>query len=94
MILNQYHRIVARWLDEMGIQWTEEYPAAQYSIDLFLNETRQAVELDGPYHNKVKDRIRDENLAKCCGISTVRIKVGTKKREALEAIFGKGYDNV
>ena len=92
--LNQYHRTVCRWLDELDVGYTEEYPVGQYTIDIYIPDMRLGVELDGPQHVKKKDIIRDHKIltAGMAVVQIVRIKVGTKKAEALSAIL-KDYAN-
>ena len=65
----------------------EEYGVDNYSLDIYLPEMNLGVEVDGPQHNKKKDRARDEKIMDKWGIPVVRIKVGTRKEEALEAIL-------
>lgn len=85
--LNYYHRIVTKWLDEFGVGYIEEYSVGQYSVDIYLPDTKVGVEVDGPQHNKRKDVIRDAAIERATGMRIVRIKVGTKKDRALARIF-------
>lgn len=66
----------------------EEYSVGKRSIDIYLSELNLGVEVDGPQHNRVKDELRDAEIWEHHGIPILRIKVGTRKEEALEAIFG------
>lgn len=85
--LNHYHRQVCKWLSELGIPYMEEYEAGQYSLDLYLPDLRRGVEIDGPQHSTREDGVRDELIFTVYGIQIVRVKVGTRKQEALEAIL-------
>ena len=89
--LNKYHRQVAEWLSELGVQYVEEYPVEKFSIDLYLPELNLGVELDGMYHRPKHDQARDELIRLFSGIPIIRIKVGTPKQKCLETIFGDNY---
>lgn len=84
--LNAYHRSVCDWLSALGVQYVEEYPLGPYSLDIFIADMQLDVELDGPWHSPRKDAVRDE-YTRGRGISVVRIKVGTRKEDCLEAIL-------
>ena len=86
--LNNYHRKVVDWISALGVRYMEEYPVGLYHIDIYLPELVLGVEVDGPQHNRKKDEIRDATILKEWEIPIVRIKVGTRKAEALEVIFG------
>ena len=85
--INIYHRKLVEWISALGILYMEEYEVGNYNLDIYLQELNLGVEVDGPQHNRKKDEIRDKNIMKNWGISIVRIKVGTRKAEALEAIL-------
>jgi very-short-patch-repair endonuclease len=92
--LNQYHRTVCRWLDEMDVGYVEEYPVGQYTIDIYLPDMKMGVEIDGPQHVKKEDIIRDHLIltTTLAGVDQiVRVKVGTKKELALRAILKEHY---
>lgn len=89
--LNYYHRQVCKWLDAFGIGYIEEYEVGQYSVDIYLPDTKMGVEIDGPQHNKRKDVIRDAAIERATGMQIVRIKVGTRKEKALASIFVKDH---
>ncbi len=91
--LNRYHRTVCGWLDEFGVGYREEYPVGQYSVDIYLPDTKVGVEIDGPQHNKRRDVIRDARIERHTGLKIVRIKVGTRKAKALAVIFEQHYAN-
>lgn len=86
-VINQYHRIVCRWLSELGVPYADEYPVGRWSLDIYLPDMRRGVEVDGPAHNKRKDAERDVAIQQEHGIEVVRIKVGTRKEEALAIMF-------
>lgn len=88
---NHYHVQVCRWLSELGIQYREEYPVGQYSIDIYIGELKRGVEVDGPSHGlrRKKDRQRDEEIFAAEGITMVRIPVGLDKEEALAIALGE-----
>ncbi len=89
--LNYYHRQVCKWLDDFGIGYIEEYAVGQYSVDIYLPDTKMGVEIDGPHHAMTKrtDMVRDAAIERATGMKIVRIKVGTRKDKALAAIFVK-----
>ena len=85
--INIYHRKLVDWISALGLLYTEEYGLDNYSLDIYLPEMNLGVEVDGPQHNRKRDRARDEIIMDKGGITIVRIKVGTRKAEALEAIL-------
>lgn len=86
--LNNYHRKVCEWLSELGIGYSEEYPVGKWSLDIYIGEMNLGVEIDGKgFHSPKKDKIRDDRILGEFAIPIVRIKVGTGKQEALDAIF-------
>ncbi len=89
--LNYYHRQVCKWLDDFGVGYIEEYEVGQYSVDIYLPDTKIGVEIDGPHHamTRRKDVIRDAEIERNTGMRIIRIKVGTRKDKALAAIFVK-----
>lgn len=91
--LNTYHRKVCGWLSDFGISYIEEYKVGQYSVDIYLPDSKMGVEIDGPQHDKIKDMLRDGEIERETGMMIIRIKVGTSKARCLGAIFGKDYTN-
>lgn len=90
--LNQYHRTVCRWLDELDVGYVEEYPVGQYNLDIYLPDMKVGVEIDGPQHVKKGDKIRDTRIILWSEIDRiVRVKVGTRKEFALRAILKEYY---
>lgn len=88
MPLNYYHRQVCVWLSELGISYVEEYPVGRYSLDIYLPDMRRGVEIDGPGHNKKRDRQRDLTIVADETVDElVRIKVGTRKAKALKVML-------
>ncbi len=63
----------------------------RWHLDIYMKEMNLGVEVDGPQHNRKKDKIRDAAILEEFGIPIVRIKVGTRKAEALEAILEYGH---
>lgn len=86
-VLNHYHAQVCKWLSELGIPYMEEYPVGPYSLDIYVADLNRGVEIDGPYHNKKRDKVRDANILEIEGIEVVRVKVGTGKEQALGIIL-------
>lgn len=86
--INSYHRQVLRWLSEAGVPYAEEYPAGPYSIDIYLPDLRRGIELDGPWHSPARDVERDRLIFDWFEIPIVRIKVGTRKEQCMEAMLG------
>ena len=91
--MNRYHATVCKWLQALGITYQEEYPVGQYSVDIYLPDTRVGVEIDGPQHRQRQQRehdvARDAAIERASGMRIVRVPVGTRKAAALHAIFGK-----
>ncbi len=78
-------------MDSFGIGYIEEYSVGQYSVDIYIPDTKMGVEIDGPHHSRRKDVIRDAAIERETGMQIVRIKVGTRKEKALGAIFIKDH---
>lgn len=87
-VINDYHRRVLRWLAAWGVQYQEEYPVGPYSIDVYLPEMRIGLELDGPWHNRKRDAVRDEIISGQ-GIDILRVKVGTPKAQLWEILLSR-----
>ena len=87
-MMNPFQRTVAGWLTEAGFQWVEEFPVCGYAIDLYIPELRTGIEIDGPHHNlrRAKDAAREEIIATSESIHIVRVPVGAKKWEVMEAL--------
>jgi len=86
--LNYFHETVCRWLSELGVSYTTEFPVGRWSLDIYIRELNLGVEVDGPQHSHKKDALRDKQILEQFDIPIVRIPVGTKKRKCLEAILG------
>lgn len=82
---------IARWIREMGYMVEEEYPVGRYSIDIYLPHLHTAVEVDGPYHSKAKDKKRDETLLTRHAMPTVRIPTRTN-RETVRRIIEEAHE--
>ena len=89
--INKYHRKVVEWISALGLLYVEEFPVGKWTLDIYLSEMNLGVEVDGPQHNRKKDEIRDDKIWFEFGIHIVRIKVGTRKADALEAILDHKY---
>ena len=82
------HRRVEKILDEMGVSYLSEYPFPPYIVDIYLPEWRLGVEIDGPLHNKAKDKVRDNYLDAWYQVPILRIsaKVWQKSKSIEEQI--------
>ncbi len=67
------HRRVEGILDDMGISYMSEEPFPPYKIDILLPEFWVAIEVDGPFHSKNKDRIRDQFILEYFYLPIMRI---------------------
>ena len=57
----------------MGIGVTLEEDFGKYVVDIYIPDLLLGVEIDGPYHLKKKDRLRDEYLKDSFDIDILRI---------------------
>lgn len=69
------HRRVEKILDELNLNYESERYFAPYTVDIYLPEWHLAIEVDGPFHSKEKDIVRDEWLKERYGIIVHRIDV-------------------
>jgi very-short-patch-repair endonuclease len=67
------HRHVEKILDSLGINYISEQPFPPYTSDIYLPEWHLALEVDGPFHSKSKDRVRDAYLEAHYGLKTFRM---------------------
>lgn len=58
----------------MGLVYESEREFSPYTVDIFLPEINCAIEVDGPYHSKKKDEIRDQKLLENYGLYILRFK--------------------
>ena len=52
-----------RGLRPYGAHVRRQHPIGRYVVDFAVLKERLAIEIDGPFHDRDKDRIRDEVLA-------------------------------
>ena len=64
---------VKSWIEDIGIGVTLEEDFGKYVVDIYIPDLLLGVEIDGPYHLKKKDRLRDEYLKDSFGIDILRI---------------------
>lgn len=57
-------RRVESILDKMDISYESEQEFPPYAVDIYLPEWHVAIEVDGPFHTKSKDLVRDKYLEK------------------------------
>lgn len=67
------HRRVEAILDDMGVSYFSEFPMKPYTVDIYIPEWHIAVEVDGPFHVKDKDAVRDDFLNKTYGVEILRL---------------------
>src|SRR5688572_7405493 len=67
------HRRIEAILDEMGLSYLSEEPFPPYVVDILLPEFWVAIEVDGPFHSKTKDKIRDAWILEYFNIPIMRI---------------------
>ena len=78
----KYEHIVLRTLKKMGFKnISVQYPILvnghRYFIDIFLNDVKIAIEVDGGYHEEELQKLYDaerDRLLRISGIRTIRIK--------------------
>lgn len=66
-------RRVESILDEMDISYEPEQEFPPYAVDIYLTEWHVAIEVDGPFHTKPKDRVRDRYLEKWYALPVRRL---------------------
>ena len=67
------HRRVESYLDESGISYLSEQEFSPYTVDIYLPEWHLGIEVDGPFHTKTKDKIRDQWLEERYGLLLIRL---------------------
>jgi very-short-patch-repair endonuclease len=78
-------------INDLGMQTVLEYHVGDYIIDIFLPETNQGVEFDGPVHNKKHDARRDAWLLENYNIKIYRVsdlRDGGLKQNLINFISG------
>lgn len=74
--------------DQCGFRFRRQHPLAGYVLDFYCHSAMVAIEVDGPYHDEMRDRERDEVLAKL-GIVTIRVSI-----DELDAMTGTGAEMI
>lgn len=69
------HQRIEKILDEMGLSYMSEQPFPPYTADIYLPEWHLVIEVDGPYHSKTKDQIRDKWLKARYGLEILHLDV-------------------
>lgn len=69
------HRRIEKILDNMGLSYMSEQPFPPYTVDIYFTEWHLAIEVDGPYHSKTKDQIRDKWLKARYGLEVLHLDV-------------------
>lgn len=84
-----WHRWLEKKLHHMGLSYVSEYTEFwPYSLDLYLPEWHLCIEVDGPYHRRKADALRDDQLMRRYQIPTLRLSSKTGlHREHLETII-------
>lgn len=67
------HRRVETILDEMGLSFLSEESFPPYTVDVLLPEFWVALEIDGPFHSRNKDKIRDRFILEYFYLPIMRI---------------------
>lgn len=69
------HRKLEEVLSLEGISFISEMSFPPYQVDVYLPEWHVGIEIDGPWHKKKHDRVRDEYLKVYYGLPIIRFKV-------------------
>jgi len=69
------HRRIESLLEEININFESEKYFLPYTVDIYLPEWHLAIEADGPYHSKNKDKVRDGWLNERYGLLLLRVDV-------------------
>jgi very-short-patch-repair endonuclease len=67
------HRRIENILDQMGLNYLSEFKFPPYIVDIYLPEWHLAIEVDGPFHSKGKDYVRDRYILEFDGVPILRI---------------------
>lgn len=67
------HRRLEKILDKLGIAYMSEERFPPYKVDVLLTEFYIGIEVDGPFHNKKYDKVRDEYLLAHYKLPVLRI---------------------
>lgn len=66
-------RRVEAILNDMDISFTPEQEFPPYKVDIYITEFHVALEIDGPFHTKAKDKTRDRYLEKFYALPVKRM---------------------
>lgn len=93
--LSSSHRRLEKLCSAMGLEYRSEYQVGRYRVDVFLPELYAVIEMDGPYHLRSADALRNRYLQWLCGLKVLHL--GTRQpmqkwREALERFIEECAD--
>lgn len=72
----------------MGLNFVSEFPEfPPYQLDVYLPEWHLAIEIDGPYHLRKHDIVRDNWMRERYGVETLRIKSFLTKEKTTKTIL-------
>lgn len=66
--------LLAKWIRGLGVGCNLEEDFEPYVVDIYIPDLDLAVEVDGPFHFKKRDKVRDEVLNMKYGITVWRFK--------------------
>lgn len=66
------HRQVEKHLQKIGLSYLSEKDFPPYIVDIYLPEWHIGIEIDGPFHSKNKDKVRDKYLMIHYGLPVIR----------------------
>lgn len=76
------HRRVEKILDGLSLSYMSEFPEfPPYILDIYLPEWHLGIEVDGPYHLKKHDKVRDQYLLERFGVIILRLKMKIYRRD-------------
>jgi len=64
---------IKSWIEDIGIGVILEEDFGKYVVDIYIPDLLLGIEIDGPYHLKKRDQVRDEYLKDSFGIDIWRI---------------------
>lgn len=86
MAMTAPHAFVSKLLNKHGINHENEVPHGKYRMDIYVPEWRVCIEIDGRYHSRLKDEVRDASLRED-GILTLRIPAVDCTKKNADALF-------
>lgn len=91
--LTDIHRKVVRRLERINISCMVEVDFPPYRIDIYIPDAHIGIEVDGPHHNKKKDKNRDKYLLDTYNLPIIRLSMGqAKKAHQSKEIVQEAYD--